>query len=327
VRSRRRRVVSKVIALAVPAVIALSGCGGGGGLDAGSNPGQPPSGSASKDPVYYFHNDRLGTPLRLTNEQGQVVWRAEYRPFGDLAKQETNPSGLGNVQQPLRFSGQYDDVLSSLILAQGPYYNWNRYYEPGTGRYLQDDPAKGDPAWQVQLVRYGMSDFSFSYAQNNPTRHVDSTGRFIKLGYCPNFDQALEWVRSRAGCDPDVPFTSPAACNCTTRLKACAPKCDICSVLTPGVAPISNFIDSLTNPETKQRATGLTYSLGTNVFRVDLESQLCFDTTMTGWLAESILHEAMHVCSRQTNGKVRDDPPRHLDSCDPANLVKQCGFR
>jgi len=33
--------------------------------------------------VYYYHNDHLGTPQVMTDEMGQVVWKADYKPFGE----------------------------------------------------------------------------------------------------------------------------------------------------------------------------------------------------------------------------------------------------
>jgi YD repeat-containing protein len=32
--------------------------------------------------VYYFHNDHLGTPQKMTDASGTVVWAADYLPFG-----------------------------------------------------------------------------------------------------------------------------------------------------------------------------------------------------------------------------------------------------
>ncbi len=32
--------------------------------------------------MYFYHTDHLGTPLRLTDASGTVVWAADYQPFG-----------------------------------------------------------------------------------------------------------------------------------------------------------------------------------------------------------------------------------------------------
>jgi len=77
---------------------------------------------------YYFVNDHLGTPHRIVSESGEVVWAAAYLPFGG-AQVVTEI-----VTNNFRFPGQYYDAETGL------HYNWNRYYDPQTGRYLTPDP-------------------------------------------------------------------------------------------------------------------------------------------------------------------------------------------
>ncbi len=84
--------------------------------------------------LYYVHNDPLGTPQVLTDEAGTVVWTAQYDPFGKATVND-DPDGDGNsVTLNARFPGQYYDSETSL------HYNYFRYYDPGTGRYLSSDP-------------------------------------------------------------------------------------------------------------------------------------------------------------------------------------------
>lgn len=72
--------------------------------------------------TYYFHNDHLGTPQVLTDENQTVVWKGEYDPFGKVT--ET----VSTVEQNLRFPGQYYDSETEL------HYNYFRTYDPNTGR-------------------------------------------------------------------------------------------------------------------------------------------------------------------------------------------------
>lgn len=94
-----------------------------------------PPGPATET-LYYYHNDQLGTPLRLTDGTGTVVWSAEYDPFG-----KATVSGASTITNNFRFPGQYYDEETGLQ------FNWHRYYDPSTGRYLTPDPiglAGGD---------------------------------------------------------------------------------------------------------------------------------------------------------------------------------------
>ncbi|OKP27170.1 hypothetical protein BSQ40_16785 [Serratia fonticola] len=65
------------------------------------------------------------------------------------------------MNNPLRFQGQYEDTESGL------YYNLNRYYDPGIGRYLTADPVKLDG---------GLN--SYQHVDGNPVGWVDPLGLF-----------------------------------------------------------------------------------------------------------------------------------------------------
>ena len=78
--------------------------------------------------LYYVHTDHLGTPQVMTDEAGSVVWRATYDPFGDATV------SVNTVALNVRFPGQYYDAETGL------HYNYFRYYDPETGRYITSDP-------------------------------------------------------------------------------------------------------------------------------------------------------------------------------------------
>jgi RHS repeat-associated protein len=79
--------------------------------------------------MYYYGNDQLGTPQIMTDATNTVVWEADYKPFGEA---EVNPNS--SVVNNFRFPGQYFDAETGL------HYNYHRYYDPKTGRYLTPDP-------------------------------------------------------------------------------------------------------------------------------------------------------------------------------------------
>jgi RHS repeat-associated protein len=105
--------------------------------------------------IYYFHNDHLGTPRVLTNETGTPAWKASYSPFG-LAQ-----ILLHTVENPFRFQGQYYDAET------GYHYNYHRYYDPKTGRYLTPDPIG---------LAGGIN--PYVYVQNDPVNWIDPYGLF-----------------------------------------------------------------------------------------------------------------------------------------------------
>ena len=106
--------------------------------------------------TYYFINDHLGTPQRLVNGSGNVVWQAAYLPFG---KAQVTVELVGNN---LRFPGQYFDAETGL------HYNWHRFYDPETGRYISADPIGLDGGMNL-----------YAYVQNNPVDWIDPEGLAI----------------------------------------------------------------------------------------------------------------------------------------------------
>ncbi|MFV8784428.1 RHS repeat domain-containing protein [Microbulbifer sp. SA54] len=106
--------------------------------------------------VYYYQNDHLGTPQRMVDKSGAVVWEARYEAFG---KAEILAETVGNN---LRFPGQYFDVESGL------HWNLFRDYSPGLGRYIQTDPIG---------LKGGLN--SFAYTANNPVALIDPTGEVV----------------------------------------------------------------------------------------------------------------------------------------------------
>jgi RHS repeat-associated protein len=105
--------------------------------------------------TYFFHNDHLGTPQVVTDENQQVVWKGEYDPFGKATEV------VSDIEQNLRFPGQYFDQETGL------HYNYFRTYDPSTGRYVESDPIG---------LAGGMS--TFAYVLNNPAVASDPYGLF-----------------------------------------------------------------------------------------------------------------------------------------------------
>ncbi|ULA65592.1 MAG: exported protein of unknown function [Nitrospira sp.] len=120
--------------------------------------------------VFYYHNDATGSPVAITNSTGTVVWKADYEPFGELAEL------VENVPNHQQFLAKTVDPETSLHLLGA------RYYDGKMGRFLGVDPAllRGQPASAIQ---YPQRLSLYSYAGNNPYRHVDPTGRYLETAF------------------------------------------------------------------------------------------------------------------------------------------------
>ncbi|MFH2049758.1 MAG: RHS repeat-associated core domain-containing protein [bacterium] len=106
--------------------------------------------------VYYYINDHLGTPQVVMDVFGDVVWKANQEPFGEVS------ADVETVENNFRFPGQYFDSETGL------HYNWNRYYDPATGRYLTPDPI--GLAGGLNL---------YKYAGANPVNMIDPEGLWV----------------------------------------------------------------------------------------------------------------------------------------------------
>jgi RHS repeat-associated protein len=118
--------------------------------------------SAPPHGVYYYINDHLGTPQAVVDEQGQIVWQAEYLPFGEakvLIETFTND---------FRLPGQYHDEETGL------HYNYYRYYYPKKGKYVTPDP----------IGLFGGLHL-YAYTANNPIDSSDPFGltSFLEFRY------------------------------------------------------------------------------------------------------------------------------------------------
>jgi RHS repeat-associated protein len=97
--------------------------------------------------------DALGSTLALTDGLGAVSTEYTYEPFG-----VTSPGGASsaNVYQ---FTGREND-------GTGVYYYRARFYHPGLGRFIGEDPA-GFAGGDVNL---------YAYVRNNPVNWSDPFG-------------------------------------------------------------------------------------------------------------------------------------------------------
>jgi RHS repeat-associated protein len=141
--------------------------------------------------VYYYHNGHLGTPQVLTDDTQAIAWKAVYTPFGEAV-----PS-IQTVDNPFRFPGQYYDPETGL------HYNYFRYYNPQTGRYITPDPIGLEGGINL-----------FTYVGNNPVNRIDPKG--------------LDWIDC-IECFYYMYSCAKAGTECRQKLINCRPGEDISS--------------------------------------------------------------------------------------------------
>ncbi|WP_417354685.1 RHS repeat-associated core domain-containing protein [Gallaecimonas pentaromativorans] len=101
--------------------------------------------------VYFYELDWRKAPIRLWDSQGQCAWKAQSDAWGNYQCE-------GDIHQPLRLPGQFEDELTGL------YFNRFRDYDPKTGRYLTPDPLG---------LKGGLNSYRYT---PNPVDYIDPLG-------------------------------------------------------------------------------------------------------------------------------------------------------
>ncbi|WP_437955465.1 RHS repeat-associated core domain-containing protein [Sorangium sp. So ce119] len=117
------------------------------------------------DGALYVHVDHLGSVDALTDEDGDVIERRSYDPFGQRRNPvwgEPAPASFAS-KTTQGFTGHESDDELGLVNMKG------RMYDPRIGRFLTTDPI-------VSFVFFGQSWNPYSYVLNSPLNHVDPSG-------------------------------------------------------------------------------------------------------------------------------------------------------
>ena len=89
------------------------------------------NGSDKAREILYYHNDQIGIPREMTDEEGNIVWSGDYSGWGKLTQEGRLKM---DIHQPFRLQNQLYDEETGL------HYNFFRYYDPEIGRFTQQDP-------------------------------------------------------------------------------------------------------------------------------------------------------------------------------------------
>ncbi|HEY9897856.1 MAG TPA: RHS repeat-associated core domain-containing protein [Pantanalinema sp.] len=106
--------------------------------------------------LYYLH-DALGSVTGMTDHQGSRILRYRQDVFG------TPQAGLLDPYNTQLLTAKSYDTEAGL------YYFGSRWYDPATGRFMNQDSYRGTPADPMSLHRY-------AYVNNNPATLIDAWG-------------------------------------------------------------------------------------------------------------------------------------------------------
>jgi len=127
---------------------------------------------------YWYHYDRLGTPLAVTDANGGVaaVYQNTAFGYGEYAYGSSGFNQMITDPQPYHLTTKEFDPNVGL------YYFNARWYDATIGRFLSRDPRRS-------MNPYG-------YPRNNPMRFIDPTGReTLPLSYPPPYRGTPEECR------------------------------------------------------------------------------------------------------------------------------------
>jgi len=156
--------------------------------------------------VCFYHFDRVGSTLFLTDGAGAVSDAYAYGPYGELL------GHTGTSDQPFTYVGRYGVRYEPV----GNLYDMRaRAYDPATARFLTRDPI-----WPV--LRDLQSLNPYQYAAQNPVRYVDPGGESLGtivgklvigkiIGFPLSFKgQIFDARRSAGGPGDTLPPVTPA---------------------------------------------------------------------------------------------------------------------
>lgn len=105
----------------------------------------------------YYQADGLGSITSLSSSSGALVNTYGYDSYGKVI------SSSGTITNPYTFTGRESDSETGL------YYYRARYYDPGVGRFVGEDP----------IGFAGKTPNFYAYANNSPTKYGDPFGEQV----------------------------------------------------------------------------------------------------------------------------------------------------
>ncbi len=120
--------------------------------------------------IAFIHTDVLGSPVAVTDQNGNIVSREHVTPYGDsLGKRSADDTtAVGSSEHGIGYTGHVRDKDLGLTYMQA------RYYDPTIGRFMGTDPVGFKVENPGQFNRY-------AYVNNNPYIFTDPDGEYLQL--------------------------------------------------------------------------------------------------------------------------------------------------
>ena len=143
----------------------------------------------------YYHLDPLGSTRLVTSPSKSVSFSDGYQPFG-------RDNGSPNTSENYKFTGKPYSSTTGL------YYEYQRWYDPSTGRFISQDPLLGK-------LSNPQSSNGYVYANNVPTTYTDPSGLLASYNFIPPCWDWFAWKYvpcrgTQAGMVATVSAASPA---------------------------------------------------------------------------------------------------------------------
>ena len=245
---------------------------------------------AATGSLSFTFTDQLGAPVLQTGATGDVIWRAEYEPYGAVHSLRAG----AQLRQPLRLPGQEAADVSS-----DRSYNIHRWYRPTWSLYTQRDPVGDDGETHPYL-----------YVAGRPLTAIDPLGLYhiqsATEGQAAAIRRAMEVLQkllededTKSKCDP---------CRDYFRKQAAEALRDLDSWTREGGPP---YIRVETRPSGVGSRTKAA-SRRTTPYMIIYDDNFLPRSMRDCELASLILHEAGHLARQDTGDN------------EPAEFFKKC---
>lgn len=138
---------------------------------------------SGKDKMYYLHTDYQGSYETITDEEGAIVEKLSFDPWG----RRRNPHNWTFTDVPGTFTFDRGYTGHEQMDAFGLINMNGRMYDPMLGRFLSPDNYVQAPDYTQNFNRY-------SYVLNNPLKYTDPSGEWIHIVIGAVIGGIFNWV-------------------------------------------------------------------------------------------------------------------------------------